>query len=660
MNGSGSANNLPHGLYFGAWELRAFSFVVLPLATWAWTGFLDGYAAIYTKGWVYGWGQFSFAMYGAVVVLALLFLSFRVWRQVISWFASEQVVRTKLPGGDHIIFVDRTCSQLRAMPIKPGRSRLMGEWPATPSWCYSPPVSTIKEIEHTAPPTNPGGQWWPCFDVLWPSGPWCASCGTVCGDPHNIDDELEGLRSAAGIRSYTVSFDGLNEALVQQDNQNPMLVAHPIRVKTQFTFAALNRNSVAGVLSIPWVDGAILAGPGLRGLEKMLGGKASFRSNVAQLSGPLTSGRLAACFDWGIEWPLLWPVSVFVKVLVGAYIAAAPKISDNTSIVDVLVHVLVAGALASMAFLVFVVKPYTHAVDNLGLSAAFSAATLGVLVQHFGDVNPSLAARGAIFLGGVLSVPLLTALFAALISNLFAVRWSRLDLHDRVLPRVIRGWGSPGVESHDSTRKSFALLEQRDMGSDSWLWEDDCQDSTNQGAESATAASTPAVDVVLTLLGAPVPVVSIPAQVTPRVIQTRVSSVLSATGSIAYLPDDGARVRLPLPTSLFFSAVATRADGPRQGEDGRSVEQTIPLAALLTPDGGRLIYADPTLNNGAEWRQAVHRYFGPNDKQLAIEVEKVIQGDAPEGTPRACREEERSFAIVEVVNPLRDPHRSPR
>jgi len=640
-NGTGSADALPHGLYFGAWELRALSLVALPLAFTCWTADIEVYMAVRNQGWLDVYDKFVPSVFATAVLVFMTFFSLRTSKSISSMFAKEQVIGTKLPGSDNIIYVDRICNQVRAMPIKPGQSKLLGKWPASASWCVAEPVATIRELEHTSPPRGeePVGKW----HAVWPAGPW--GTPVMCGAKGDQDDPMSPTNSSIAPGIHRSISDNAYEMLVGTDNQSPLLKANSVKVRMQFLYAPKVQQSIAGVTCNSWVEAGVPV-QCLRSLDKMIG-KVSVRGNVGQLCGPLTSGRLAACFDWGTAWPLRWCFDMALKILLGLYVASLPyRDSESESIL----HGCVAATMIALSILVFIESPYVHSVDNICLFMSLLASSLAVILFQYGDHRPDLASKGVLVIAALLGIPLAVALTATVIAILFALRWPRRELHDDILPRVVRGWGycSP------APRQDLYGRSAVNPGTNSWLWEDDCEE-TLCVADSASSSS---VNVGVTKLGSAVPAVYLPAELRPQVVLTRVSSELSASGSIVYLPDADSRMQLPIPASLLFASAHAMGDGPREGSNGRQVSQTVPLLALLTPDGSRLIYQDPALNGGTDWQQAVSRAFGSSfdEAKLAKEIIKIAEETTAAGTSKApgnpdarSIDSERPMAVIQVV-----------
>merc|ERR1719424_1332992 len=101
----------------GAWELRAFNVLVLPLAykgaTLALVFCIPDYST--APGFVVA-NVLEMAC-GCILLLGLLAVPAYVVRVVRGWFFTEQVIGMVMPGSSRVVFVDRTCDQLRAIPM---------------------------------------------------------------------------------------------------------------------------------------------------------------------------------------------------------------------------------------------------------------------------------------------------------------------------------------------------------------------------------------------------------------------------------------------------------------------------------------------------------------------------------------------------------------
>ncbi|CAK0878667.1 unnamed protein product [Prorocentrum cordatum] len=230
-NGSGSAESLPHGLWMGAWELRAFNVLVLPLAfrgaTLALVCCIPDYSA--TPRFVVA--NFLETTWGFSVLLGLLAVPAYVVYKLRGWFYTEQVIGMVMPGSSRVVFVDRTCDQLRAIPVNvsqvatygrarkesqaaegaPSSSRarlacssavriatalpsaLLDFLASLPGWSFSPTAATISEIEHRGSPGRESALSAGAWGLVWEPGPWGKAGST--SKHESIDDDLSKLPS---------------------------------------------------------------------------------------------------------------------------------------------------------------------------------------------------------------------------------------------------------------------------------------------------------------------------------------------------------------------------------------------------------------------------------------------------------------------------------
>jgi len=72
---------------------------------------------------------------------------------------------------------------------------------------------------------------------------------------------------------------------------------------------------------------------------------------------------------------------------------------------------------------------------------------------------------------------------------------------------------------------------------------------------------------------------------------------------------------------------------------------------LLAPGRpGRLVFAEAARNEGgADWREAVHSFFGTSGSLLADEAERLVEQHT---APKSAREQECGLVIIEVLPAL--------
>eukprot|EP00929_Paragymnodinium_shiwhaense_P083103 TRINITY_DN4413_c0_g1_i2.p1 TRINITY_DN4413_c0_g1~~TRINITY_DN4413_c0_g1_i2.p1 ORF type:complete len:1120 (+),score=205.61 TRINITY_DN4413_c0_g1_i2:134-3493(+) len=668
-NGSGSASALPYGLYFGTWELRTIGFVALPLSMACWRSCFQ--ALLYTDGeGADGLVQFSPFLGGVLGggILVLL-LAVVVWsrHKVNSACKEGAVICTHLPCcEEQVVFVDRCCDQLRSMPLLMSkRSRLLGNWTSSPGWCVSQPVASIQELEHLGEPEVEAGQMHlvastGSWQLLWPAGPWRGKKpdGGDGGQYSVVRQESrdgpdDGVISRAMSASASIHSMRLDQDWDGKDSPSLVMQGQPVRATTKFSYQASTglrggpSTALVGVACLPWIDTAVPASS-LRQLHRVLG-EVLLRCNVGQLQGPLTAGRLAVCFDWGTAWPLRWSYDLLLRIYLGAYAALQSEVllpSAQTSL-----HLLNAVGIAALAaYLLFVQKPYVHYLDNMALTAALAAVGLCALLHFTAGQAPHIEGLVVVALVVAAAVPLATLLLAILLSVKLWWRWWGPDMHDKVLPRTVRGWG----EFANLRAVASGAGAQADKQWGAW-WEIE-DDGTDSELPRPEVAGINKVNVTLVAMSSAASrsapqLLELPADVRPQLVHTRLSATTGAGGGVTHLSSDGERVRLPIATQLLFQA-------KRAGQSARfaaefAAARTIPLAALVSKDGGRLVYAEDAHNGGAHWSEVVRSFIDLTNPALMQEVEKIISNhleekSRKEGLPGV---EEPLVAVVEVVSP---------
>jgi len=402
-------------------------------------------------------------------------------------------------------------------------------------------------------------------------------------------------------------------------------LAHPLRVTTVAAYEMKSRDFVAGVACIPWLDCAVPAGV-LPRIEE-LGGDTEIRVHPGQLSGPLTGGRFAACFDWGTRWPLRWTVEVALKVALGVWAAAPLRGGPAPGLLSGLGHLLMLILAGSFTYGVLSAGPYEHRNDDAALVAASLSSVLVVLLRALGQGTPGLAFALAVAAGGLALAPCALALLAAV--GLASTTLSQLEaqgLQDRCLPRTVPGWGRPGRNStnaRSSRPGTTGASGSAGGGRDEVLpWED------GHAIEVVLPGQRKAFSIVL------------PAVARPHVVHAQLlPPVANRNGDPECLPPclvTGDRARLPVPAALLFPGTAQAANSGTglagevdmaELDRRRSVP---PLLALLAPGhAGRAVYAEPEHNEGgAEWRQAIESFFGFEGGLLAEEAERLVEEHA--------------------------------
>lgn len=642
----------PHGLSFGAWELRAAGLLAFPLAAAATRALSAG--ALGEAGALGSGAGASLSLCGSLAAVAVL-LALARYVLLASNFVAEvlgdgHVVRVSLPStaGGAKVFVDRVCDQLLALPVSPAQpscATLFGDWLTSPAWCVAPAVAAIHEVQHRGPlpPQDEdiaGGS-----SMLQWASPWCSMDDGALAAHGELEDELQGRpllvhngleredtlvsgavpdkEAAPCGESPDSSPGGCGLAAAKRPGEGPEVragprawasavsLAHPVRVATRAAYHVRSRDILAGVACIPWLDCAVPAGV-LPRIEE-LGGEVVLQVHPGQLCGGLSGGRFAVCFDWGTRWPWRWPAEVALKAALGAW-ASAPLARAPVALAA-LAHLLMLSLATAFAYHMLRLQPYMHANDNAALGAMSLTAVLVVMLRGFGSLVPGLAWAISAVTGAFALVPYALLLLCAM--GLVSATLDRLEaqgLHDKLLPRTIHGWGSPG----QATQASSSRMESTVAGGS--------RDGASEGAcgGMATGLERPAlhghaVEVILPGQRNAFAIV-LPAVTRPRVVHTQLLPPVGRGGeSPGSLPPcaAGDRARLPVPPAVLFPP-AGRVGAPR-------LALVPPLAALLAPGRpGRLIYREDAGNEGREWRQAVRDFFGEAGS-LAEEAERLVE-----------------------------------
>lgn len=668
----------PHSLAPGAWELRAIGLLALPWVAAATSAVAEHVTA----------GRCS------VVVLVLVLLMY--WAVKAYMFASEviaqgSVVRTALPrtAGGAEVFADRVCNELLALPACPPvpSVALFGDWMSSPSWCVAPAVASLKEVEHHGAKAR-SDSW-----ALEEQAEAEASSGRV-------EDEQQGrpllVRSIVEHEDTGHSeFQANDEGDLSPDPLRPgagvggvasgsrpssVAVAHPVLARTASAYEVRARDLVAGVACVPWLDCAVPAGA-MRRLEE-LGSDVILHVHPGQLSGPLTSGRFAACFDWGTRWPWRWSVELVLKTMLGLWVAGTAPPHRSSAVVeggDTGGAAPLVGTLLGIVLLVFMVallyfmretRPYEHSRDNAAVAAALRAAVLvvgltgsngGAGRQGGAADRQGLAYAVAIVAALLAMVPCCIALLAAL--GLLSATLGRLEaqgLHDRMLPNTVDGWGATVLGGRAAAGGAGAAQARPARG-------------VSSGCEAMMNTSSPfdghAVEVIIPGARAAF-TIPLPGMARPRVVQAQLLPPVAGAGdnvpeASPRCTEESDRARLPVPAALLFPRCGrSRGDGaassstaadeaaplssPHAPQGGSAAVATAPLAALMAPGRpGRLVYAEAARNEGgADWRGAVHGFFGLQGSSLADEAQRLIEAHA---APEDDEAADRALVVVEVL-----------
>lgn len=431
-------------------------------------------------------------------------------------------------------------------------------------------------------------------------------------------------------------------------------LAHPVHVTTVAAYDVKSRDLIAGVVCIPWLDSAVPAGV-LRPIED-LGGDIMLQAHPGQLSGALTSGRFACCFDWGTRWPWRWSAEVAIKVAMGFWSSMPLSVGLLPRLFEAIGNLAMLAIKFAFAYGVFTIGPYDHRNDNTALGATSLAAFLVVLLRCLGGGLLDLAFTLSCVAGMLAFVPCFLALLAAV--GLAVATLSRLEaqgLHDRFLPHPIGGWGKDvGLDNIHSADVGAGAGPRTRSANNSTSG----VDGYDTAPDSADTLDGRAVEVILPGERKAFAIV-LPAVTRLRVVQMQLLPPVAGRGgdpeSLPPCMATGERARLPLPLGLLFPAsvkLHPTIAATSSRSMGRGVETSArvpPLAAIMASGHtGRLIYADEAYNEGgADWRVALRSFFGFEGSLLADEAERLVEHHAaPESFAGAC---EPVLVVIEVL-----------
>jgi len=618
-NGKSSGEFLPHGLLFGAWELRVLSLVALPLAaagsklaTRGYSGITAAQAATDEGGPVSSEGGISEIILGSVLLTGLLAVSIGIWSRVASLLTEERVVAVELPDHEGTIFVDRVCDQLRGMPVAPGHSPLFGSWSASPGWCCAPPVASIREVEHQGQPSfGIGvGSW----RTIWPDGPWGAHKPT-----NKTPDEVaaaEGFNRSGSSLGYGRSTSTLSKgfsrggsmaslpdegAALYESGLSPVVASHSVTAQVRFAYKSSEKGPIAGVVGLPWLDAAVPA-KSLRILQFIYKeDDIKLCAHVGQLSGPLTSGRLSACFEWYDRCPYRWPADCLLKLFLGVYAGALPFIASSFDSSGWIIHAAVIFCTLALTLAVPFIRPHVHALDNLALSSALASAAVGTACGQYFALDQTPVGTSALVGALVVLATIPVGLFAAssIFVALFARRlWSQEQ--QAATEGTVKKWGSSANEAYDRILATAIVTTPAE------------KHGLNQQLR---------VDLPVSTLAMPVH------------MQIKLPSAPSGPRA---LPADGRFPALSLPADLLLVPAGPATYEPKTER---------PCGALLTTGGVRLLYEKSSYNDGLTWQESVHQFFGQQHRELAQAAIRAIQ-------ERGSRHGNDTLVSIEVVDSM--------
>eukprot|EP00811_Abedinium_folium_P011196 NODE_2035_length_2308_cov_4.035763.p1 GENE.NODE_2035_length_2308_cov_4.035763~~NODE_2035_length_2308_cov_4.035763.p1 ORF type:complete len:586 (+),score=168.91 NODE_2035_length_2308_cov_4.035763:143-1900(+) len=536
------------------------------------------------------WGMPAMLALFAPTLFALM-----AWRRVSVLVKHDGVIRTTLPQSNGCeVFLDQVCDQIRAAPIASGSpGGVFRDWLATPAWWHAPVIAAVSELEHYGHPLHQtSSQSW---ITDWSPGPWSQHQSAGDADAEGI---TAGNRVASKEAMEAIISGGEASGPDASKHRSVARHTHPVDCRTQFVYQWRESNRrgrpdiVAGVVSLSWIDCAVPVRE-LRYLEDLVESNFSLSVQVGQLSGPVTSGRLGVCFDWGVRWLWRWPLEVALKAVVGAWAAVAASDTDEGSF-DVAVRVAaavraaIAVTLLGTACAVLAARPYCSMFDNavtcVGLLvAALTVAAFGA--AESGSFSPLLAALASLLL--------LATICALLAAALALVADARKQL---VLARRPREKGPKGCRNE-------LLLGA--AGADAV--------ETEPFFHERSASDDASKHLVLVLVQGVHQGPVLTAWTRPAVTHLRLS--VSATVPQALLVEED-RSWL----SLSLSELMRTDDA---WHPSRSAQ---PFAAIAGPeDKGLLLFADTAHNNGQPWRELVCSYFAVGRRAAADEAVRAIE-----------------------------------
>lgn len=624
-NGRGSANALPHGLSFGGWELRVLGLLAFPLAA---------ASSTYMVPWLVASQKTPFwflSMLPAAIVLAFLcLLALWTWRSVTQAISDDQVILITLPPAPgsrkeagYPIFTDHFCDQLRSIPSDAGKSSLLGEWLSTPSWCFKPEVASIHLVEHR------GSSLYKPSMFQWTSqyepGPWRAhQLRQKMEDEQGQDPSVVrlpsdytlfklGIKQApsatsaeAVYREVNAEVDAMNMnrgdrgsmttsvALWGNTTTSELVIQHPISVKTKFAYqgSSMAGGSVAGVRCLPWINVAIPAATLVK-LESHLQGEVALRTQAGQMSGPVSGGRLAACFDWGVLWPWNWSADVALKIILGMWAALLPHAAELHPTTAYVVNAIALCSTIAYVWAAVVFRPYIHLFDVLAtVCARFAVAlTVGACLLVSGPSDSPLASAWGSFVPSMVAVTWLTLvpLCVLLVASCVLAKMMTGDI-------ACKGCS-------EGNKAAEELLEK--------FWKEGHKDDQYW---ANVDISKHVIDVVFQDMQ---PAPHLPAIVRSRVEHMRLQPCPGRRGDCRKLDASG-KPWLSLVPSLLFPLVGTRSSSISRG--------ACPIAALTEqPDDGRLLFSERALNGGLEWREVLHSFLDCIDEDCAKEAQRIIE-----------------------------------
>mmetsp|Transcript_30597 Transcript_30597/g.88680 ORF Transcript_30597/g.88680 Transcript_30597/m.88680 type:complete len:1068 (+) Transcript_30597:83-3286(+) len=597
-NGKGSAAQLPHGLLFGAWELRALPFVAFPIAASA--------SGLATRNWfgVDVWDHdvdlepstIMAVLYG-MIPLMMLIGAFWVGVRVYTVFSDEVVAAIETRSGS-IFFVDRICDQIRGMPLTPA----LYCWSSTLGWAFAPPISTIQELSLSGSQRyGPLGSW----RTIWSDGPWASTNSQAATSTRTSRMHVA---QVGLMRRSTSSLKGDDPAFKYELSLSPAVNTHPIASAPKFPYKVPRDSGYAGLAGVPWMDAAIPASA-LKDVCMAVDSETALFVQASQLSGPLTSGRLGACFEWCDRFPYRWFIDMTLRTLLGMYTGILPylAISDSPVVHHLPWAVMAGGVIVAVAALAG--RPYVQTLDNLAMATAALAVSLTAFnVQYLERITGAMTMSAFVIANvALLALPILILLLTSLTLIWWGFSYPR-NLHsEEALSRTIEQWAGPVHDRHQETLRA-SILPMRGV---------------KRTARNDVSRHT------------------LPASVRCSMVYAKIKLPAAPSGPRALPEPKDIIPNLPVPAELLLSA---------PGQHNYLGKSTVPLGALITPTKARLLYADEDTDQegmkeytaSAPWKEIVDKFF--DDQAVANEAKRQI-----ERLGQVSESNDRQIVVIEVA-----------
>lgn len=293
------SHTLPHCMTLGAWEVRCLPHLMFPASCVSTLILLQGQRALHAVAVL------------VAVPLIIAGMGFRVYRaqhlRQIVW-VTQRDAHVAVNAGAGGYFCDRVCDQLTSRPTDFAYSRL-------PSMNWVTTVAGIREVSLPAQPAQDGFA--KARDRLLQ--PLTRPDGQSDGSDEEAeeayaDDEDSPGGTAKAARDY------IREVPV---SEHPWMEVEVTSTVSPGALLGTGREALVGFCTnVPWLD-AFLSVEGLTRLHQEVEDHflaTPVRVRIGQLQGPVTSGRLGACFE-GVRLPLLFPGELLVRSLLGLLMA---------------------------------------------------------------------------------------------------------------------------------------------------------------------------------------------------------------------------------------------------------------------------------------------------------------------------------------------------